>query len=536
MAKYVIITGGVISGLGKGVTASSLGQLLKLRGLKIFMQKFDTYLNYDPGTMNPNQHGEVFVTEDGAEADLDLGHYERFTDENTSKHSNITGGKIFYSAINGERKGEYMGETIQIVPHITDIIKAKIRAAAAESRAEVVITELGGTVGDMESPPFLEAFAQFRREVGAENVFFIHQTLVPYLKNSEEFKTRPTQHSVRELRALGIEPNALVLRSEIPVPQGIKDKTEHLCALPKGSVFESHDVEVIYEMISSLKSQGMDGAILRHFGIQAPEAITSQWDDLVSRIKSTEESVRIALVGKYVSLKDAYISVYESLKHAGYQHGVNVEIDWIDSEESDTPEFWERLSHADGIIVPGGFGKRGVDGKLAAIGHARETGTPFLGICYGMQLATIEFARSVAGLADANSTEIDSDTKDPIISLQRGRAAREDLGGTLRLGSFECTLKEGSLARAMYGQAKVSERHRHRYEFNNKYKDLLSSRGMEFSGINDSFDLVEAVEIPGHPFFIGVQFHPEFKSRPLRPHPLYSGFVLASKTRKQVSR
>jgi CTP synthase len=536
MAKYVIITGGVISGLGKGVTASSLGQLLKLRGAKIFMQKFDTYLNYDPGTMNPVQHGEVFVTEDGAEADLDLGHYERFTDENTSKHSNTTGGKIFYSAINGERKGEYMGETIQIVPHVTDLIKAKIRAAAAESRAEIVITELGGTVGDMESPPFLEAFAQFRREVGPENTFFIHQTLVPYLRNSEEFKTRPTQYSVRELRALGIEPNAVVLRSELPVPQAIKDKVEHLCALPKGSVFESHDVEVLYEMISSLKSQGMDSVVLKHFGISAPEADTSSWEGLVSRIKSTEESVRIALVGKYVSFKDAYISVYESLKHAGYQHGVKVEIDWIDSEDLDNPDFFERLHHADGVIVPGGFGKRGIEGKLAAIGYSRENNVPFLGICYGMQLATIEFARSVVGLTEANSTEIDSETKDPIISLQRGRAAREDLGGTLRLGSFECSLKEGSLARTLYGQSRVSERHRHRYEFNNKYKELLSSKGMEFSGINDSLDLVEAVEIPSHPFFIGVQFHPEFKSRPLRPHPLYAGFVLAAKIRKEASR
>jgi CTP synthase len=316
----------------------------------------------------------------------------------------------------------------------------------------------------------------------------------------------------------------------------VKDKVEHLCALPKGSVFESHDVEVLYEMISSLKSQGMDSVVLKHFGISAPEADTSSWEGLVSRIKSTEESVRIALVGKYVSFKDAYISVYESLKHAGYHHGVKIEIDWIDSEELDNPDFFERLSHADGVIVPGGFGKRGVEGKLAAIGHARENNVPFLGICYGMQLATIEFARSVAGLTEANSTEIDSETKDPIISLQRGRAAREDLGGTLRLGSFECSLKEGSLARTLYGQSRVSERHRHRYEFNNKYKELLSSKGMEFSGINDSFDLVEAVEIPSHPFFVGVQFHPEFKSRPLRPHPLYAGFVLAAKIRKDASR
>ncbi len=528
MAKYIFVTGGVVSSLGKGITASALGQLLKSRGLKVFMQKFDPYINVDPGTMSPYQHGEVFVTQDGAETDLDLGHYERFIDENLNRHASITTGKIYETVLKRERRGDYLGATVQVIPHITDQIKKKLVDVAKHSEPDIVITEIGGTVGDIESLPFLEAIRQARRDFGFKNTLYIHNTLVPYLKAANEMKTKPTQHSVKELMSLGIHPDIIMLRSEMPLSQDQKDKIALFCDVEKNAVFESLDVDVLYEVILNLHKQHMDDWILNHFGYQLPEADLSAWEDLIDRIKHLKQSVTIGLVGKYVQLHDAYLSVSEALKHAGYAHDYMINIKWINAEEVHAGNIDRYVKDCDGILVPGGFGKRATEGKKAAIRYAREHQVPFLGLCYGMQLAVIEYAQNVLKIEGANSTEIDPDCSDPIISLQRGRADDENKGGTLRLGLYDCEVKEGTKAFDAYQSKLIKERHRHRYEFNNAYLEQFENTSMVLSGYNSEYQLVEMVEISDHPWFVAVQFHPEFLSRPLRPHPLFKDFVKAA--------
>lgn len=534
MAKYIFITGGVVSSLGKGITASAIGQLLKSRGLKVFMQKFDPYINVDPGTMSPYQHGEVFVTDDGAETDLDLGHYERFIDENLNRHSSITTGKIYQTILKRERRGDYLGATVQVIPHITDQIKKKLGDVAKHTNPDIVITEIGGTVGDIESLPFLEAIRQTRRDFGYKNTLYIHNTLVPYLKAANEMKTKPTQHSVKELMSLGIHPDIIMLRSEREISIENKDKIALFCDVDREAVFETIDVEVLYEVIGNLHKQKVDDWILKHFEYEKASADISPWIDLVERIKKLKNIVTIALVGKYVKLHDAYLSVSEALKHAGYSNDLKIKIKWINAEEVNKENIKEHINGCDGIVVPGGFGKRATTGKMAAITYARENNIPFLGLCYGMQLAVIEYARNVLGIKDANSTEIDPDTKTPIISLQRGRISSEDLGGTLRLGLYECKIKEKTLAFKTYKKKIVNERHRHRYEFNNKYLEQFKQGKMIISGYNIKHDLVEMIELEDHLWFVAAQFHPEFLSRPLRPHPLFKGFIEAtSKYRKK---
>ncbi len=528
MAKYIFVTGGVVSSLGKGITASAIGQLLKSRGLKVFMQKFDPYINVDPGTMSPYQHGEVFVTDDGAETDLDLGHYERFIDENLNKHSSITTGKIYQTVMKRERRGDYLGATVQVIPHITDQIKKKLIDVAKHTNPDVVITEIGGTVGDIESLPFLEAIRQARRDFGYNNTLYIHNTLVPYLKAANEIKTKPTQHSVKELMSLGIHPDIIMLRSEMPISDQIKEKIALFCDVDTHAVFESLDVDVLYEVIVNLYNQNVDDWILKHFGYEKKPADITPWIDLVYRIKHLKKEVHIALVGKYVQLHDAYLSVSEALKHAGYAHNHKINIHWINADEVDENNVADRLKGCDGILVPGGFGKRATEGKLAAITYARENQIPFFGLCYGMQLAVIEYAQNVLKITGANSTEIDPDTKDPIISLQRGRLSDEDMGGTLRLGLYDCEIQEGTKAYKAYQQKLVKERHRHRYEFNNNYLDQFEESDMILSGYNSEYHLIEMIELKNHPWFLAVQFHPEFLSRPLRPHPLFKDFIAAA--------
>lgn len=526
MAKYIFVTGGVVSSLGKGITASAIGQLLKSRGLKVFMQKFDPYINVDPGTMSPYQHGEVFVTEDGAETDLDLGHYERFIDENLNRHSSITTGKIYQTVLKRERRGDYLGATVQVIPHITDQIKKKLVDVAKHSNPDVVITEIGGTVGDIESLPFLEAIRQARRDFGFNNTLYIHNTLVPYLKAANEIKTKPTQHSVKELMSLGIHPDVIMLRSEKPISQEVKDKIALFCDVDAKAVFESLDVDVLYEVIINLHKQKIDDWILQHFGYQhQPNADITPWIDLVDRIKNLKKEVTIGLVGKYVQLYDAYLSVSEALKHAGYFHNHTINIKWINAEAVDASNIKENLKGCQGVVVPGGFGKRATEGKLAAIQYARENNIPYLGLCYGMQLAVIEYAVNVLNIKDASSTEIEPNTKNPIISLQRGRLSDEDLGGTLRLGLYDCEIKEGTRAFSAYQTKLIQERHRHRYEFNNAYLEQFEESDMVISGYNSEYQLVEMVELANHPWFVAVQFHPEFLSRPLRPHPLFRDFI-----------
>ncbi len=526
MTKYIFVTGGVVSSLGKGITASAIGQLLKSRGLKVFMQKFDPYINIDPGTMSPLQHGEVFVTDDGAETDLDLGHYERFIDENLNKHSSVTTGKIYQSVIKRERRGDYLGATVQVIPHITNQIKKKLVDVARHTQPDVVITEIGGTVGDIESLPFLEAIRQARRDFGYNNTMYIHNTLVPYLKAANEFKTKPTQHSVKELMSLGIHPDIIVLRSEKAISKENKEKIALFCDVDADAVFESVDVEVLYEVITEMNRQKIDDKILKHFGfVNQPKADVMPWIELIDRIKHLDGTVRIGLVGKYVRLHDAYLSVSESLQHAGFHHKVKIEIKWIDAEHIDEDNIKEAVEDCHGILVPGGFGKRATPGKLAAIKYARENNIPFLGLCYGMQLAAIEYAKNVLNIEDANSTEIDPETKNPVISLQRGRNSFEDMGGTLRLGLYDCEIKEGTKAYKAYGKSLIEERHRHRYEFNNEYLDQFENSDMIISGFNTKYNLVEMIELKNHPWFVAVQFHPEFLSRPLRPHPLFRDFI-----------
>lgn len=524
--KYIFVTGGVVSSLGKGIAASSIGRLLKNRGLKVFMQKFDPYINVDPGTMSPYQHGEVFVTDDGAETDLDLGHYERFIDENLSKNSNITAGKIYSSVIAKERKGEYLGATVQVIPHITNEIKEKLVQAAQESQADVIITEIGGTVGDIESLPFLEAIRQARRDFGYKNTLYIHNTLVPYLKAAGEIKTKPTQHSVKELRSLGIQPDIIILRTEVSIKRDQKEKIAAFCDVDRKAVFEAKDSKILYEVASNLHAQKIDDVILKHFGLTLPEADMTEWNALISKIKHLNQEVKIALVGKYISLPDAYLSVNEALRAAGYFHNVKVKIYPINSNDIYEENVEELLKPYAGIIVPGGFGKRGSNGKILAIQYARTNKVPYLGICFGMQLACIEYAKNVKGYIHASSTELDPDTPEPVVHLLTSQNLN-DLGGTLRLGLYDCVLTPNTRTALAYGKDVIQERHRHRYEFNNEFMNIFDD-DFVVSGINVETNLVESVELKNHPWFVACQFHPEFASRPQRPHPLFRDFIGAA--------
>ena len=533
MTKYIFVTGGVVSSLGKGIVAASVGRVLKNRGLKVTLQKFDPYLNVDPGTMSPYQHGEVFVTEDGAETDLDLGHYERFIDVNLGQYSNVTAGRVYSSIIEKERRGDYLGGTVQVIPHVTNEIKSRVLLAGESSDADVVITEIGGTTGDIESLPFLEAIRQIRSDLGRENVCYIHCTLLPYIKAAGEMKTKPTQQSVKELRGLGIQPDIIVVRNELALTDELRAKISLFCDIPKQNVIESRDVSNLYQLPLNLKAQKIDDIVLKHFNLTAKEADMEEWISLVERVDNLKDEVRIALVGKYVELHDAYISVVESLKHAGYKHNSKVKIDWIQSEDITEENVHEYLKEADGILVPGGFGDRGVEGKITTIKYARENKIPFFGICLGMQLAAVEFARNVCGLTGAHSSELDPNTPYPIINLLPDQENVVEMGGTLRLGSYPCTLTEGSQAHKEYGEINITERHRHRYEFNNFYRERLTNKGLVLSGVSPDGRLVEIVELPEHPWFVAGQFHPEFKSRPEKAHPLFSGFIKASLENKR---
>ena len=528
--KFIFVTGGVVSSLGKGISAASVGRLLKRRGLNVFSIKLDPYLNVDPGTMSPYQHGEVFVTKDGAETDLDLGHYERIINTSLTKESSVTSGKIYSSVIEKERKGEYLGATIQIIPHITnEIIKRLEDGFNAKGDTDVCIVEIGGTVGDIESQPFLEAIRQMRRDLGYKNTFYIHTTLVPYLKTTGEIKTKPTQHSVKELLGIGIQPDALLLRCEVDIDKGAKDKVALFCNLPHKAVISVKDVPIVYEVALNLKKQHLDDLILEHFGYSnLPVADMSDWEGLIEKIINLKESVNIALVGKYVQLHDAYISVVESLKYAGYTLNKKVNIIWINSENLTKDNISTELKDAKGIIVPGGFGNRGIDGKIEAIKFARENNIPFLGLCLGMQLSLIEIARDVLDFKDANSSEFDPNTTHKIIDYLPDQYEGIKLGGTMRLGEYDCHLVDGTLAHSLYKKDLIKERHRHRYEFNNEFKKDFEDKGVVFSGINPQTNLCEIIELKNHPFFIACQFHPEFLSRPLQPHPLFLGFVEAS--------
>jgi CTP synthase len=526
--RFIFVTGGVVSSLGKGIAAASIGRLLVARGLRVGLQKFDPYINVDPGTMSPYQHGEVFVTEDGAETDLDLGHYERYTDANATRASNVTAGGIYNSVIRRERRGDYLGATVQVVPHITDEIKNRVRLLADSSDVDVVITEIGGTVGDIESLPFLEATRQFPVDVGRRNCMFIHLTLVPYIGHAGELKTKPTQHSVNELRRIGIQPDMLMCRSESALDGDIRKKIALFASLPQDAVVSAYDVDNIYKVPLAYRDQGVDDFVLDHLGLEAPAAELSSWSDVLDRAERATAPVRIALVGKYVKLEDAYLSVTESLRHAGYQHGADVQIDWIDSEELERGQAEERLHGVDGILVPGGFGGRGIEGKIAAAQVAREQEIPYLGICLGMQIAVAEFARHVAGMDGANSTEFDPETPFPVIDLLPEQKEVADLGGTMRLGADPIKLHADTRARELYGEAVIYERHRHRYEVNNLLRKRLEAAGLTVSGTSPDERLVEVVELRDHPFFVASQYHPEFKSRPERPSPLFAEFVRAS--------
>ena len=530
MTKYVFVTGGVVSGLGKGITASSVALLLKSRGYKVFMQKFDPYINVDPGTMNPIQHGEVFVTYDGCETDLDLGHYERFIDEELNFTSNITSGKIYKSVIDKERHGDYLGATVQMVPHITNEIKNKVYEAGISSGADIVITEIGGTVGDIESQSFIEALRQIQYEKGSEDTFFIHCTLIPFIYGSNELKTKPTQNSVRDLRNMGIRPDALVCRAPYNTSESIKNKLSLFCSVPVENVIDSIDVKNIYEIPINYYNQKIDEIILKQFKLPIKKANLTKWKNLITTVENLKDEIEISLVGKYVELHDAYISVTESLKHAGYKYNTKININWVDSEslEDSKVNLKEVFKNSKGILVPGGFGSRGIEGKIKAIKYARENNIPFLGICLGMQLAVIEFARNVCDIKEASSTEFDPTCKEPIIDLMVDQKSIVNMGGTLRLGNYECKIKKDTLAYSDYKEEIIFERHRHRYEFNNKYKSILEENGMVFSGINEKANLVEIIELPKHKHFIASQFHPEFKSRPTRPHPLFDSFIKAS--------
>jgi CTP synthase len=526
--RFIFVTGGVVSALGKGIAAASLGQLLVARGLSVTIQKFDPYINVDPGTMSPFQHGEVFVTEDGAETDLDLGHYERFTDVNTTRASNATAGAIYNSVIRRERRGDYLGGTVQVIPHITDEIKNRIRLVAEAADVDVVITEIGGTVGDIESLPFLEALRQFHSELGRDRCMFVHLTLVPFLGHAGELKTKPTQHSVQELRRIGIQPDVVMCRCEEPLGRDIREKIALFASLPVTSVVSARDVDSIYKVPLEFEAEGVDDAVLLHFGIDAPPADLTDWRRLVDGIESASTPVRIGLVGKYNQLADAYLSVIEALNHAGAHHGGRVEVRWVDSERLTDEEAERELAACDGVLVPGGFGVRGIEGKIQAARYAREERIPYLGICLGMQIAVAEFARHVAGMDGANSTEFDPETPHPVIDLLPEQKEVRDMGGTMRLGADPVKLHDGTRAREVYGEAVIYERHRHRYEVNNHLRKRLEHAGLVFGGTSPDDRLVEVIELPDHPFFVASQFHPEFKSRPLRPQPLFREFVGAA--------
>ncbi|GGC86215.1 CTP synthase [Thalassobacillus devorans] len=530
MTKYIFVTGGVVSSLGKGITAASLGRLLKNRGLKVTIQKFDPYLNVDPGTMSPYQHGEVFVTEDGAETDLDLGHYERFIDINLNKFSNVTTGKVYSHVIKKERRGDYLGGTVQVIPHITNEIKERVFRAGHETNADVVITEIGGTVGDIESLPFLEAIRQIKSDIGRDHVMYLHCTLVPYIKAAGEMKTKPTQHSVKELRSLGIQPDVIVLRTEMEISEEMKEKIALFCDLNKQAVIECPDADTLYKIPLILQDQKLDQLTCEHFGLDCKPAEMAEWNQLVDKVTHLSKKVNIALVGKYVELPDAYISVVEAMKHAGYPYDADVNIHWINSEEVDPSNVEDKLAGVDGILVPGGFGDRGIEGKIEAIRYARENKVPFLGICLGMQLATVEFARNVLGLEGAHSAEIDPATPHAIIDLLPEQKEVSDLGGTLRLGIYPCKLTEGSKAKEAYGEEVIYERHRHRFEFNNHYREQMEEKGFSFTGTSPDGRLIEIIEVEDHPWFVASQFHPEFKSRPTRPQELFYGFIGAAST------
>lgn len=531
--KYVFVTGGVVSGLGKGITAASLGRLLKARGYKVTMQKFDPYINIDPGTMNPVQHGEVFVTDDGAETDLDLGHYERFIDESLTKNSNVTTGKIYWSVLQKERRGDFGGGTVQVIPHITNEIKSRFHRNPAAKDTEIAIIEVGGTVGDIESQPFLEAIRQFQHEKGHDNVILIHVTLIPYLRVSQEMKTKPTQASVKDLQGMGIQPDILVCRSEYPLDDGIKDKIALFCNVPSKHVLQNLDVEYLYEAPLAMENENLAGAVCECLKLDCPEPDLKDWREMVDYLKNPTTEVTVALVGKYIQLHDAYISVVEALKHGGIFNHATVNIKWIDSETVTPENSDEMFSDVSGILVPGGFGTRGIDGKLEAIRYARTRNIPFLGLCLGMQLSIVEFARNVIGYRDAHSAEFDPNTNHPIIHIMPEQIGIEDIGGTLRLGSYPCTLNTASKTYEMYKKEQIEERHRHRYEVNNDYRDALTEHGMKLSGLSPDGKIVEMIEIPGHPWFIATQAHPELKSRPNRPHPLFKGFIEAALQHKK---
>lgn len=527
MAKYVFVTGGVVSSLGKGITAASLGRLLKNRGLKVTVQKFDPYINIDPGTMSPYQHGEVFVTDDGAETDLDLGHYERFIDINLSKNSNVTTGKIYWSVISKERRGDYLGRTVQVIPHITNAIKEKVYSVGED--VDVVITEIGGTVGDIESLPFLEAIRQVKKEVGKNNCLYIHVTLVPYISAAGELKTKPTQHSVKELRSIGIHPDIIVCRAEKEISDEMKEKLALFCDVDANAIIQNKTASTIYQVPLLLKDEGFDKIALEKLALPVTEVDMSSWENMVQKLLNPTKRVKIAMVGKYVALHDAYLSVSEGLHHAGIVHDTAIDIEWVDSEEIESLDSLDGVFEGiQGILVPGGFGDRGVEGKIRAIQYARENKIPFFGLCLGMQCAVIEYARNVAGFEGANSSEFDEETKYPVIDLMEEQVDVTSKGGTMRLGVYPCKVMEGTRTHAAYGADMVDERHRHRYEFNNKYLKALTDAGLIIGGTSPSGSLIEIVEVPDHPWFVATQFHPEFKSRPTNPHPLFSAFVEAS--------
>ncbi len=526
--KYIFVTGGVASSLGKGITAASLGRLLKARGYSVAIQKFDPYLNVDPGTMNPYQHGEVFVTDDGAETDLDLGHYERFVDENLTRYSSVTSGQVFFSVLRRERDGGYHGGTVQIIPHITDEIKEKIYRVG--EKADFVITEIGGTVGDIEGQPFIEAIRQFQWEVPREDTLFIHVTLIPYLKSSQELKTKPTQHSVKQLQSLGLQAGMLVCRSDYPIPAEMRAKLAQFCNVPAKYIIQNLDAESLYQVPLMLERERFADKVCEALGMEIRKPDLADWVELVNRYQQPEKQVTIALVGKYIQLHDAYLSVVEALAHGGIAHHARVKIKWVQADDLTDPEtrLDDVFAGVHGILVPGGFGNRGIEGMMLAAKYAREHGIPYLGICLGMQIAVMEFARNVAGMAGANSTEFDQDTPYPVIDIMPEQQGLQQTGGTMRLGKYPCRLSENSRARALYGQEMIVERHRHRFEFNNLFRDRLLEAGLSIAGVNPERDLVEAVELKDHPWFVGVQFHPEFKSRPNRPHPLFAGLVGAA--------
>lgn len=528
MTKYIFVTGGVVSGLGKGITAASLGRLLKARGLKVAAQKLDPYINVDPGTMSPYQHGEVYVTEDGLETDLDLGHYERFIDEDINKFSNLTTGKVYWNVLNKERNGEYLGETVQVIPHITSEIKSFIYSVGQKANADIVITEIGGTAGDIESQPFIEAIRQVALEAGRDNALFIHVTLVPYLKSSGEHKSKPTQHSVKELQSMGISPDIIVMRSDEPIDKSIYQKIALFCNVKEDCVIENITIPVLYEAPIMLEKRNFSNIVCRELNIDAPEPDMTEWHEMIDKIRGRKKNVRVALVGKYVKLHDAYLSVMESLRHAGYEHSAKVDIKWVDSEFLEKGELDSVFCDCDGIIIPGGFGDRGIEGMILAAQYARENNVPYLGICLGMQVAVIEYARNVCMIKDANSGEFDEYGLNKVIDFMPDQNKDIAKGGTLRLGSYPCKVIEGTLLEKCYKTGLIHERHRHRYEFNNDYRDVLQEAGMVISGISPDGRIVETIELPQNDFYIGGQFHPEFKSRPNRPHPLFVGFIGAS--------